>query len=585
MASRRNTCNKRTKDISYTCLECGRNHTRLCDLSAHLIRNHSTTLESYYIKHYEPELKPNICPVCGKPTGFVPFLLDYRKYCSSQCERHSVERGKLVSKSLRSQDLSESISRRKKTNLAKYGTTCSLHCPENTAKKIDSIRQRFTEETGITDQSVLETITNVSQLPSVKQQVHETYLNMDPDDKATMVSKRMATKLEKYGDPTYTNRQKAFQHRKWTKPESKLAKFLENRKFNFIHNYDCQGKNFDFAIFDGDKLVVLIEVDGLLYHGLMSDPDGKHVHGENDCRRFTCVPEGVKFIVCDENRVEECFAELMRVFDMDYEAWITELINSLPKEFPYPTYSDARLQTDWNHLLAYTGYNKNMHIGNSIVAHFHPSIWDSRVGNHLSPAACWKDRAKLEQVVRNRAIYKSTISSQQVANGFNVSKIAPKVSVFKPSLAKYLISEYLPDASVIFDPFSGFSGRMLGACALGKTYIGQDISDVHVDESNRIIQYLGLTTATVTCNDIFESSGEYDALFTCSPYRLKEHWNVRETDLNCDQWIDVCLNRFKCNRYLFVVDETEKYTDHIVYDIDNISHFSQNKEHVILITR
>ena len=41
--------------------------------------------------------------------------------------------------------------------------------------------------------------------------------------------------------------------------------------------------------------------------------------------------------------------------------------------------------------------------------------------------------------------------------------------VFKPYLAKYLISEFLPDSNIIFDPFSGFSGRMLGAASLGKT--------------------------------------------------------------------------------------------------------------------
>lgn len=36
---------------------------------------------------------------------------------------------------------------------------------------------------------------------------------------------------------------------------------------------------------------------------------------------------------------------------------------------------------------------------------------------------------------------------------------------------------------------------------------------------------------------------------------------------------------------MFVVDETRKYSNNIVYDIENISHFSQNKEHVILLSR
>lgn len=582
---RENSYKKRAKDIPYKCRECGREHTRLCDLSLHLSRHHSMSLEDYYIKHFEPGLKPNKCPVCGKPTEFISYRLEYRKYCSSACERNSLERAQLTSQALQRQDLTDSIKRRQATNLAKYGSACSIHCPENTEKKIASIRKRYTEETGITDPFVLETINNVSQLPSVKKQVRNKYVNMNSAVRAIMIGRRRATKLEKYGDPCYSNRQKAFRYKPLNKPEAKLANFLENRGFSFIHNYDCNGKNFDFAIFDDDKLAVLVEVDGLFYHGLLSDPDGKHVHGETDCRRFGCVPEGVKFIVCDETRVEECFTEICRIFGMDYEAWIKEIVDSLPESFPYPSYSDTRMLNDWAKLCKYTGYSKFSFIGNSIIANFHHSIWDARVGSHLSPSECWKDPAKREQVVRNRAIYKSTISSQQVANGFNVSKIAPKVSVFKPYLAKYLISEFLPDSNIIFDPFSGFSGRMLGAASLGKTYIGQDISEIHVAESNRIIEYLKLDTVTVTCRDIFESAGKYDALFTCSPYGLKEHWNVPERGLSCDQWIDVCLERFKCNKYLFVVDETQKYSNNIVYDIENISHFSQNKEHVILLTR
>ena len=83
--------------------------------------------------------------------------------------------------------------------------------------------------------------------------------------------------------------------------------------------------------------------------------------------------------------------------------------------------------------------------------------------------------------------------------------------------------------------------------------------------------------------DIFESTGEYDCLFTCSPYGLKEIWNERETNKYCDEWIDECLQRFKCKRYVFVVDKTEKYKDKIVEEISNKSHFSNAKEYIIVI--
>lgn len=583
--TRKLTYNYNKEKISCTCIKCGKSCSRLCDLSRHLGKAHHITLEEYYCDVVNPGLVPNKCVVCGKNTSFDTVHLEYRKYCSQQCERVSVERGRLTSETLHTHDLSAIAKKRSITNLEKYGSACSIHCPEVTAKKIASIRKRYTEETGIDDPAVLETINNVSQLPSVKRSVHDTYVNMNADDKRCLVMRRMASKQKKYGDPFYTNRQKAFGKRKMTKPEKKLAEFLDHRNISYIHNYDCGTKNFDFAIFDGDRLAILVEIDGMWYHGLISDPDGRHVHGETDFRRFSNVPDGVKFVVCDENRIDECFAEMMRVFNMDYNAWIKEVIDSLPTEFPYPTYSDDRMRLDWKHLCEYETHGKRSFIGNSIISNFHPSIWEARVGHHMSPVQCWKDRSKLEKVVRNRSIYKSKLSSQQIATGFNVSKIAPKVSVFRATLAKDLVKKYLPNVSEVFDPFSGFSGRMLGVCATGKRYIGQDISKTHIDESNRIIEFLGLNQATVQQADVFKSTGKYESLFTCSPYKLKERWNDNETDLTCDQWIDVCLSRFDCKKYLFVVDHTEKYINNIVCTIGTISHITKTNEFVILIER
>lgn len=151
-------------------------------------------------------------------------------------------------------------------------------------------------------------------------------------------------------------------------------------------------------------------------------------------------------------------------------------------------------------------------------------------------------------------------------------------------LARDIIENFLYDKKEIFDPFSGFSGRLLGACAKQKEYIGQDINARHVSESNEIIRLLGLN-ATVIEKDIFTSSGTYESLFTCPPYYDKEIWNDREVILSCDNWIDICLARFDCETYLFVVDETEKYKSNIVRKIENKSHFGTNYEYLIKLEK
>ena len=53
--------------------------------------------------------------------------------------------------------------------------------------------------------------------------------------------------------------------------------------------------------------------------------------------------------------------------------------------------------------------------------------------------------------------------------------------------------------------------------------------------------------------------------------------------MDCDQWIDECIKRFNCKKYLFVVDKTEKYKENIVEEIKNNSHFGSKIEYVILI--
>lgn len=218
-----------------------------------------------------------------------------------------------------------------------------------------------------------------------------------------------------------------------------------------------------------------------------------------------------------------------------------------------------------------------------LIRHFHKSIYAANRQNEISPYDAWHDKNLILKSALNRLKYKGVCTPEAIIQGFNIAKIAPKVSVFRPTLATRLIKQYLGDYSTIFDPFSGFSGRLIGAFNNGKTYIGQDINQTHVDESNALIDYAGYINCTVKQKDIFTDSGTYDCLFTCPPYGLKEIWNKTETNLNCDSWINECITRYECKKYLFVVDYTEKFVNNIVETIHNKSHFGENTEYIIII--
>ena len=469
-----------------------------------------------------------------------------------------------------------------RTNIERYG----VENPMKSKEIKNKLKSSFIDKFGVDNPSKLEEFREKRRKTTL-----DRYGVEYPIQNKEIKERIRQTNLERYGieypaqNPDI--KKKIFSHKDMTIPEKKMDEFLSSRGFEYEYEYECNRKNFDFAIFNNGELIILVEIDGEYVHGLKNDPDGHLVGGFNDEERFSKVPEGVKFIVVDSMRIEEAFAEILRVFNIDYEEWIQEIINSLPYEFPFYEYNEKRMRDDYKRLCNNSEYKPGARLADSTIKTFHKSIYYARVGNNPSPYEAWYDPELVDRCVRNRFIYSCSLSSNAILNGFNVCKIAPKVSVFSASLAKYIVDYFIDESNVkyntIFDPFSGFSGRLLGVCSSGKKYIGQDINQTHVDESNAIIQFHNLN-AEVTCKDIFESNGKYECLFTCPPYNLKETWNNNnQADLSCDEWIDACLERFECNKYIFVVDKTEKYKDNIVWEISNKSHFSKNKEYVVLL--
>ena len=261
---------------------------------------------------------------------------------------------------------------------------------------------------------------------------------------------------------------------------------------------------------------------------------------------------------------------------------ILEYINKcVDNGFPFPNYNIS-ISEELNKLRKCD--KKNSNIAMKIIYNYHPSIWLANKKGCLSPFSAWQDISKLYQCIENRLKYKGEqLTPNDILYGFSASHIAPKVSVFKPALAKYLIAKYLNQYSEIFDPCCGYSGRLLGSYVMNKKYIGQDINSTTITEINRLVDDLKLEGCSVFNKNSICNTGKYECLFTCSPYSGKENWGQSIEDLSCDEWIDICLKNYCCKAYLFVVDHTCKYREYIVEEIINRSHFSASSEKVILI--
>ena len=374
--------------------------------------------------------------------------------------------------------------------------------------------------------------------------------------------------------------------------ENRVAALLSQYNITYMKHYmmnsDSASHEFDFYLPD---YKILIDCDGKYYHAYLDDPDGRHVYDYYDEDRISLIPKDHIFHVIVEGQEEKDIKSLSKIIEsinsntFDYEGDLFRWCRSI--EFPYPEYDEKRMLKDYSKLcsLVVDKYCPTSRKGDSIIQQFHRSIYDCHVGNYVSPVEAWYDDELLKKVILNRLIYKNNVDPSKILRGFNISKICPRVSIFNPVLAKYLVMKYLNDFDVVFDPFSGFSGRLLGVSACNKQYVGQDLNQTAVSEANETIKFLNLSQALVKCKDVLESSGEYPCLLTCPPYGTKEHYANETVFKSCDEWIDEILDRFQCSKYVFVVDNTSKYSKFVTEEIRSTSHFVKLKEKVVVISR
>ena len=214
-----------------------------------------------------------------------------------------------------------------------------------------------------------------------------------------------------------------------------------------------------------------MDIDGLYWHGALGDDDRHDVNSSRDHLRFRFVPDGVKFLVIDENKIESGLDEVKRLLSVGYDDWLNEMSSSiLSMSFPYYEYDEKRLRKDYDHLVKYD-YKKGQTLGLSSIRHFHKSMWKRQtVDGVLSPYEGWYDEKVIRELVRSKRLYYSKFSFKNPLDCFSINYLASLEKRAKPPLVKYVISKYLSDFDEIFDPFACFSSNALGICASGKKY-------------------------------------------------------------------------------------------------------------------
>ena len=559
-------------------------------IGMHLKHKHNITSEEYYLKYIKNE--KGKC-ICGKETKFISILRGYKTYCSPKCARNDPIQIKHREETCLQKygvkcsfAAKSSIEKRKKTCIEKYGNAfpqctdeikilnkkrCLEKYGEISYTKTDEFKNKVKQNCKNKSNGKYEW---TSQFPDVIKKRSETFKM----NKEQWLMNYKNTCLEKYGvenpmqipelrkktQHKYTYNNKNFDSSAelayyiWLKDHNIDFEYQPNMKFTYEYNNKEHVYQPDFKINNE-----FIEIKGLHFfeNDKMINPYDRTQDGLYEAKHQCMIKNNVKIITN--------YSEYIDYINQKYtKDFITLFRNDL--QFPY-------LNQDL--------YDKS-DLG--LIHYFHKSIYEAHRKNKPSPIEAWNNKELIYKCALNRLKYIGKCKPNDILQGFNVSKIAPKISVFKPVLATSLIKKYLNEYNTIIDPFSGFSGRLLGSYNCNKEYIGYDINEKHVQESNEIINYKQIKNSTVEIEDLISAptrTYENSALFTCPPYGGKEHWNKDndEIEKSCDEWIDLCIEKHKCLKYLFVVDKTEKYKDYIIETLTNKSHFGTNNEYIIVI--
>lgn len=514
---------------------------------------------------------------------------------------YSPEVKQKLSESLKSKEVRDKV---KTTFKKRYGVDHIFKLPEyrkqhgcDVVAKLDSTKAKVAE-------TLLQRygVTNIANIPGVK---HKAQMKREQ----TMIQRYGASCLFKtrefkeyiqdnYGvDNVIQNKdvlkRAARNKQRKSSLEIRLHNMLDTYNIEYIDEYVLsEGRlvhSYDVYI---PKYKLLIDCDGEYWHSYLSDPDGDRVRDDLDNVRVALTPEDHMFYLIVESDFERGLNGLRRILEkldndlFDYDSDIFKWCRSVG--FPYYNYSEDRLRNEWARLRSHDffEYSENRMFGISIINQFHRSIYDAHVFGSVSPKEAWDDDGLLKQTIANRLIYKNTVDPSKVLQGFNISKIAAKVSVFNPTLAGYICNRYLKDFDLICDPFSGFSGRLLGVTATGKKYVGRDINSNVIEEAGRIVQYFNIPNVQLYCEDVLsEPKYVYPALLTCPPYYNKEIYADESVFHSCEDWIDIVLGKYECDRYVFVVDDPGKYAENVVEELKSKSHFRKSSEYIVVIDR
>jgi 16S rRNA G966 N2-methylase RsmD len=264
----------------------------------------------------------------------------------------------------------------------------------------------------------------------------------------------------------------------------------------------------------------------------------------------------------------------------------------------YPPMTSQKELLNLSTKLKNNDYVSNSFLGFKEIKGFFNSIWDSSVGNKLSPVLFFDaDEVKWENYIKyrfglgNSKLYKYNfdnndvkynelfdVSFKQIRRSLEVNRCV--VSLFKPTLAKNICLKYGTLNGTVLDPCAGFGGRLLGALAAEMKYVACEPNKKTYLELKKMSEILNCGNIYNMPLEEFRSDKTFDLIFTCPPYFKKEIYSREPTQsveryTTMKEWQNnFLLSLLDCSKFLkkgkyfiLVIDDSD-------YIVDNMSKYN-----------
>ena len=237
--------------------------------------------------------------------------------------------------------------------------------------------------------------------------------------------------------------------------------------------------------------------------------------------------------------------------DSEFESLVPQLAKELTEVSFYPEHSDEVLLKSWKKLCEYTSdsdiTSSTVLVGMKLCAHFFPNFFNIKNSKDQTFDILWKDTKNLEKILRWNRKSHSTPYLSELKRGIYFCCGLTKNTMFRPHLSKMICDAN--QGNSVLDPCAGWGGRMLGAVASGKSYIGFEPCNETYENLNRLKSYLKLQNVTLI-NDVAENMNKYDfenvdMILTSPPYFNLEIYSDRGSETkysNYTEWVTEWLS-------------------------------------------